>query len=98
MTRANEPSLAQLIEHERVELMQIHAMLRCLNDVLLYSDDDNASMHADVAKLTARLLDESIARLEGLRGRAAAAAAYAPPEVPMAPPHQVKERLPTYLC
>lgn len=97
MARADEPSLAQLIEHERAELLQIHAMLRCLNDVLLYSDDDNATMHADVAKLTARLLDESIARLEGLRARAAADAAYNP-ETPMAPPHQVKERLPAYLC
>jgi hypothetical protein len=40
-------SLAELIEHERTELMQIHAMARILNDVLLYSDDDDSSMHAD---------------------------------------------------
>lgn len=97
MARADEPSLAQLIEHERVELMQIHAMLRCLNDVLLYSDDDNASMHADVAKLTARLLDESIARLEALRARAGADAAY-DSEPPTTPPHQVKDVQPSYLC
>ena len=56
--------LATSIEHVRVELMQIEAMLRCLYEVLLYADDDDSVMHADVAKVCARLLNESVGRLE----------------------------------
>ncbi len=94
-------SLAQLIEQERIELMQIHAMARCLNDVLLYADDDDSPMHADVAYVLARLLDESIARLDAVRMRVAqlelaAADSVADSESP--PPHQVREPRATYLC
>jgi hypothetical protein len=80
-------ALSELIERERMELMQVHAMVRCLNDVLLYSDDDDASMHADVALVIARLVNESVGRLETVRARVAeleqAAAA--------SPPNQVRE-------
>jgi len=43
--------LATLIEVERTELTYVHSILRMLYDVLLYSDDDDASMHADVAQV-----------------------------------------------
>ena len=43
------PDVAQAIEHERSELLQIQAMLKCLYEVLLYADDDDSVMHADVA-------------------------------------------------
>lgn len=43
-------SLEELIEAERLNLMQVQAMAKCLYDVLLYSDDDDGTMHADVAK------------------------------------------------
>jgi len=39
-------------------------MARCLYDVLLYSDDDDGTMHADVAKVIARLIAESVDALE----------------------------------
>jgi hypothetical protein len=63
---AKQPPLPlhEAVQAERTELMQIHAMLRCLTDVLLYADDDDSVMHSDVAKVCARLLDESITRLE----------------------------------
>ncbi len=64
-------TLSELIEHERAELMQIHAMVRCLNDVLLYADDDDSPMHADVALVIARLLNDSVGRLDGVRARVA---------------------------
>lgn len=94
-------SLAELIELERGELMQIHAMVRCLNDVLLYSDDDDSPMHADVAQVVARLLDESIIRLEVVRARVAQleqAAAQTEKEMDPSPPYQVKESRAVYLC
>ncbi|WP_129642328.1 hypothetical protein [Peristeroidobacter agariperforans] len=79
-------ALSELIEHERIELMQVHAMVRCLNDVLLYSDDDDSSMHADVALVIARLLNESVGRLEMVRVRVAELE-----QAAVAPPNQVRE-------
>jgi hypothetical protein len=58
--------VAQAIEHERVELMQIQAMLKCLYEVLLYADDDDSVMHADVANVCARLINDSVGRLDKL--------------------------------
>jgi hypothetical protein len=83
-------TLSELIEHERVELMQVHAMARCLNDVLLYADDDDSPMHADVALVIARLLNESVGRLEGVCMRVAQL------EQAAAPPNQVRELRPVY--
>jgi hypothetical protein len=57
-------SLEELIEAERTNLMQVQGMARCLYDVLLYSDDDDGTMHADVAKVIARLIAESVDALE----------------------------------
>lgn len=57
-------SLEELIEAERTNLMQVQGMARCLYDVLLYSDDDDGTMHADVAKVIARLIEESVDTLE----------------------------------
>ncbi len=65
----SDSALSDLIEHERTELMQIHAMVRCLNDVLLYADDDDSSLHADVALVIARLLNDCVGRLEKVRAR-----------------------------
>lgn len=68
-TALDVQALEQSIQSERAELMQIHAMTRCLADVLLYSDDDDGTMHADVALTIARLLNESIVRLEQMVAR-----------------------------
>lgn len=62
-------SLEEAIEHERVHLMQIEAMLKCLYEVLLYADDDDTIMHADVANVAARLIDDCVARLEQILTR-----------------------------
>lgn len=42
----------------------MQGMARCLYDVLLYSDDDDGTMHADVAQVIARLIAESVDALE----------------------------------
>lgn len=44
--------------------MQINAMLKCLYEVLLYADDDDSIMHADVANVSAVLINDCIVRLE----------------------------------
>ena len=94
---APDPSLAERIEHERTELVQIHAMVRCLNDVLLYADDDDSPMHADVAYVIALLLDEAVGRLDLVRTRVAQLETEA--ESSESPtPHQVREQRATYGC
>ncbi|WP_116809475.1 hypothetical protein [Steroidobacter cummioxidans] len=89
----SETGLSELIEHERSELMQIHAMVRCLNDVLLYADDDDSSLHADVALVIARLLNECVGRLEKVRARVAELERVAQA---LPPPNQVRESLGSY--
>lgn len=92
--------LADLIEQERIELMQLHAMLRCLHGVLLYADDDDSPLHADVAQVVARLLDESVTRLDALRMRVAQLEAVIEERAAemSSPPYQVREPRATYLC
>lgn len=75
-------ALAALIEAERVELMQVFGILRCLREVLLYSDDDDATSHADVAKVCLMLIDESVRRLEVIVKRYKAGEFRAAPERP----------------
>ena len=59
-------TLEQAIENERIMLLQIRAMLHCLYEVLLYADDDDTILHADVANTASRLLNESCARLDAV--------------------------------
>jgi hypothetical protein len=66
------PSLSQYplvlaIEAERAQLLQAYALLTCLYETLLYADTENAVLHADVAHVAARLIDESVARLDLVR-------------------------------
>lgn len=73
-------SLEELIDAERVNLMQVEAMARCLYDVLLYSDDDDGTMHADVAKIIARLIKEAVDSLAKIVRRFKAGEFNRPPD------------------
>lgn len=75
-------SLEELIEAERTNLMQVQGMARVLYDVLLYSDDDDGTMHADVAKVIARLIAESVDALEKIVRRFKAGEFGPPPNQP----------------
>lgn len=62
---AKEPlTLKEVIEHERSLLLEIRAMLHCLHEVLLYAEDDDTVLHAEVAQTASRLINESVARLD----------------------------------
>ncbi len=56
--------LEQTIEAERGRLLQANAVLRCLHEVLLYADGEDAITYAEAAHLVSTLIDESIARLD----------------------------------
>lgn len=63
------PTLSQYplvlaIEAERAQLLQAYALLKCLYETLLYADTEDAVLHADVANVAARLIDESVSRLD----------------------------------
>ena len=75
-------SLEELIEAERSNLMQVQGMAKCLYDVLLYSDDDDGTMHADVAQVIARLITESVDALEKIVRRFKAGEFGPPPNKP----------------
>jgi hypothetical protein len=98
MTHSDSPpvSLSEAIENERIELMQIQAMLKCLYEVLLYADDDDSVMHADVANVCARLISDCVSRLDAVRLltlRTTADDGSVPPHR-----HEVRENRATYLC
>ena len=46
-------TLEEVIENVRTLMMQVRGLLHCLSEVLLYSDDDDAVMHAEVARSAA---------------------------------------------
>jgi hypothetical protein len=65
---AETPSvLEQTIDTERRKLMQVHSLLHCLYEVLLYADGEDAIPYAQAAPLGAELLDDSVARLDSSR-------------------------------
>ena len=77
-------SLETLLEEERVNLMQVFGILRCLYEVLLYADDDDSTLHADVAHTCANLIDDCVGRLEAVVRRYKAGEFFASSEGPTA--------------
>ncbi len=56
--------LEQTIEAERGRLLQGSAVLRCLYEVLLYAEGEDAVTYAEAAHVVSTLIDESVARLD----------------------------------
>jgi hypothetical protein len=99
--------LEEVIENERTMLLQIRAMLHCLYEVLLYADDDDTIMHAEVAQTAARLIDDSCVRLdsvnlhpliEAIRKGGGEASREDEPDLTHPGPYQVREPMPVYLA
>lgn len=61
--------LEQTIETERSKLLQANAVLRCLYEVLLYADGEDAIQYAEAAHVVSTLIDDSVARLDSVRLR-----------------------------
>jgi hypothetical protein len=64
---AGRSLLQQAVEAERSQLLQVQAVLRCLHESLLYAEQQDPVIYADVASLTARLINESVERLDWVR-------------------------------
>lgn len=59
--------LIRAIEAERAQLLQAYSLLKCLYETLLYAEEEDAVLHADVANVAAKLIDESVTRLDLVR-------------------------------
>jgi len=100
-------TLEGVIENERTLLLQVRAMLHCLYEVLLYADDDDSIMHAEVAHTAARLIDDSCVRLdsvnlhplfEAIRQGGSGALREDEADLACDRPYQVREPMPVYLA
>ena len=61
--------LEQTIDAERSKLLQANAIQRCLYEVLLYADGEDAIHYAEAARVVSTLIDDTVARLDLVRLR-----------------------------
>ena len=61
--------LEQTIESERSKLLQANAVLKCLYEVLLYADGEDAVTYAEAAHVVSTLIDDAVTRLDLVRLR-----------------------------
>lgn len=99
--------LERLIEAERAKLLQAHAVMTCLREVLLYADGDDAVIYAEAANAAAVLVNDAIEQLDSVRLQPAIEAlrrdrAYELPEQGLNSgpddKNSVKEEHPRYVC
>jgi hypothetical protein len=88
-------------------MLEVRAVLHCLSDVLLYTDDDDSVMHAEVARsaagwanLAAEKLDRVKLRplIEAIRQRGGGEPSEGEPESIGRRPYQVREPMAVYLA
>ena len=58
--------LQQRIEAQRVQLLQAHGVLRCLYEVLLHAECDDAVFYAEAACVAANLVNNSVEELDSV--------------------------------
>ena len=61
--------LEQLISRERRRLLQVHSVLHCLYEVLLYAEGEETATYAEAAHLAAMLVDDVVANLDSSKLR-----------------------------
>jgi hypothetical protein len=86
---AETSKLEQALNAERARLLQVHSVLHCLYEVLLYADGEEAATYAEAAHLAAMLIDDVVVNLDPIKLRpmieaiqrtARMEGRYAPPE------------------
>ena len=64
-----EQVLARLIEAQRAKLLQVHAVMTCLREVLLYADGDDAVTYAEAANAAVEMVNEVVEQLDSVHLR-----------------------------
>lgn len=59
--------LEQALEAERARLIQVHSVIHCLYEVLLYAEGEETSTYAEAAHLAAMLVDDVVVQLDPVR-------------------------------
>ena len=67
-TSARTPQ-QQRIEAQRAQLLQAHGVLRCLHEVLLHAECDDAIFYAEAAHVAANLIDNTAEELDSVHFR-----------------------------
>ncbi len=57
-------ALEQAIAAERGKLVSAHAVQKCLYEVLLYAEGEDAVVHAEAARVVATLVDDAVDKLD----------------------------------
>lgn len=67
--KAVQIALAQAIDAERAKLISAQAVQKCLYEVLLYADGEDAVMHAEAAHVVAALMEDVLTKLDAVQLR-----------------------------
>jgi hypothetical protein len=59
--------LERTLEVERARLIQIHSVVHCLYEVLLYAEGEESGTYAEAAHLAAMLIDDVVVQLDPVR-------------------------------
>jgi hypothetical protein len=62
-----EQMLGQLIEAQRAKVLQAHAVMTCVREVLLYAEGDDAVIYAEAANAAALLANDAAEGLDSIR-------------------------------
>lgn len=62
-------ALEQAIAAERAKLVSAHAVQKCLYEVLLYAEGEDAVVYAEVAHVVATLMEDAVDKLDTVRLR-----------------------------
>jgi hypothetical protein len=63
----SEQELGQLIEAQRAKVLQAHAVMTCVREVLLYVEGDDAVVYAEAANAAAMLANDAAEGLDSVR-------------------------------
>lgn len=66
---AHPNRLQQRIEAQRAQLLQAHGVLRCLYEVLLHAECDDAVFYAEAAYVAANLISNTAEELDSVHLR-----------------------------
>jgi hypothetical protein len=59
-------ALEQAVARERAKLVSAHAVQRCLYEVLLYAEGEDAVVYAETAHVVAMLVEDAVDKLDSL--------------------------------
>jgi len=62
-------ALEQAIAAERAKLGSAHAVQKCLYEVLLYAEGEDAVVYAEAAHVVAALMEDAVDKLDSVRLR-----------------------------